>query len=218
MRCEKNPAAQVLHDWVVRLHILFYLIKIVCVCVCAWGFICVWVQTLETAVDGDELVFLYQLKEGICQSSYAANIATLAGLPPSLVQRGVEVDICQHTAPQMHVHIDWVRLCLGRCLNSTAPGSLSNDSIQHLQMSSQTGLSEEKGWVKGWEAYPVTICGWQIQICGGEVPQSWPGWQRFRPSALYEGGASALCRRAAESQLNLHGRHIFTALWFVESL
>ncbi|XP_005738659.1 mutS protein homolog 5 isoform X2 [Pundamilia nyererei] len=47
--------------------------------------------TLETAVDGDELVFLYQLKEGICQSSYAANIATLAGLPTSLVQRAVEV-------------------------------------------------------------------------------------------------------------------------------
>uniref|UniRef100_A0A4W4FRN1 MutS protein homolog 5 n=1 Tax=Electrophorus electricus TaxID=8005 RepID=A0A4W4FRN1_ELEEL len=47
--------------------------------------------TLETAVDGEELVFLYQLKEGICQSSYAANIATLAGLPPALVQRGVEV-------------------------------------------------------------------------------------------------------------------------------
>uniref|UniRef100_A0A3Q1H0M2 MutS protein homolog 5 n=1 Tax=Anabas testudineus TaxID=64144 RepID=A0A3Q1H0M2_ANATE len=46
--------------------------------------------TLETAVDGDELVFLYQLKEGICQSSYAANIASLAGLPTSLVQRGVE--------------------------------------------------------------------------------------------------------------------------------
>uniref|UniRef100_A0A8C8GTR4 MutS protein homolog 5 n=1 Tax=Oncorhynchus tshawytscha TaxID=74940 RepID=A0A8C8GTR4_ONCTS len=45
-------------------------------------------STLETAVDGDELVFLYQLKEGICRSSYAANIATLAGLPPSLVQRG----------------------------------------------------------------------------------------------------------------------------------
>ncbi|KAI5626074.1 mutS protein-like 5, partial [Silurus asotus] len=47
--------------------------------------------TLETAVDGEELIFLYQLKEGICQSSYAANIATLAGLPPALVQRGVEV-------------------------------------------------------------------------------------------------------------------------------
>ncbi|MEQ2273437.1 hypothetical protein XENORESO_004152 [Xenotaenia resolanae] len=47
--------------------------------------------TLETAMDRDELVFLYQLKEGICQSSYAANIATLAGLPTSLVQRAVEV-------------------------------------------------------------------------------------------------------------------------------
>ncbi|XP_041844810.1 mutS protein homolog 5 [Melanotaenia boesemani] len=46
--------------------------------------------TLETAVDGDELVFLYQLKEGICQSSYAANIATLAGLPTDLVSRAVE--------------------------------------------------------------------------------------------------------------------------------
>uniref|UniRef100_A0A3Q1IBI1 DNA mismatch repair proteins mutS family domain-containing protein n=1 Tax=Anabas testudineus TaxID=64144 RepID=A0A3Q1IBI1_ANATE len=49
--------------------------------------------TLETAVDGDELVFLYQLKEGICQSSYAANIASLAGLPTSLVQRGVETGL-----------------------------------------------------------------------------------------------------------------------------
>lgn len=76
----------------------------------------------------------------------------------------------------------------------------------------------EKGWVKGWEAYPVTMCDWQMQICGGEVPQSWPGWQRLRPSALYEGGASALCRRAAESQLNLHGRHIVRAPWFVQSL
>ncbi|XP_077432326.1 mutS protein homolog 5 isoform X2 [Vanacampus margaritifer] len=47
--------------------------------------------TLETAVDGDELVFLHQLKEGICQSSYAANVARLAGLPANLVQRGVEV-------------------------------------------------------------------------------------------------------------------------------
>uniref|UniRef100_A0A8C7H4C7 MutS protein homolog 5 n=1 Tax=Oncorhynchus kisutch TaxID=8019 RepID=A0A8C7H4C7_ONCKI len=56
--------------------------------------------TLETAVDGDELVFLYQLKEGICRSSYAANIATLAGLPPSLVQRGVEVRYTTHTLGQ----------------------------------------------------------------------------------------------------------------------
>uniref|UniRef100_A0AAV2MCS9 DNA mismatch repair protein n=1 Tax=Knipowitschia caucasica TaxID=637954 RepID=A0AAV2MCS9_KNICA len=47
--------------------------------------------TLETALDGDELVFLYQLKEGMCRSSYAANIATLAGLPAHLIQRGTEV-------------------------------------------------------------------------------------------------------------------------------
>ncbi|XP_061572797.1 mutS protein homolog 5 [Cololabis saira] len=47
--------------------------------------------TLETAMDGDELVFLYQLKEGMCQSSYAANIATLAGLPTCLIHRAVEV-------------------------------------------------------------------------------------------------------------------------------
>lgn len=54
-------------------------------------------QMLETAVDGEELVFLYQLREGICQSSYAANIATLAGLPPALVQRGVEVFFLYYT-------------------------------------------------------------------------------------------------------------------------
>ncbi|XP_028835128.1 mutS protein homolog 5 [Denticeps clupeoides] len=47
--------------------------------------------TLETAVDGEEMVFLYQLKEGICHSSYAANIARLAGLPATVVQRGVEI-------------------------------------------------------------------------------------------------------------------------------
>ncbi|XP_049586797.1 mutS protein homolog 5 [Syngnathus scovelli] len=47
--------------------------------------------TLETAVDGDELVFLYQLRKGICQSSYAANVARLAGLPDDVVQRGLEV-------------------------------------------------------------------------------------------------------------------------------
>lgn len=43
-------------------------------------------------MDGGELVFLYQLKEGICQSSYAATVATLAELPANIVQRGVEVD------------------------------------------------------------------------------------------------------------------------------
>ncbi|XP_077063913.1 mutS protein homolog 5 [Siphateles boraxobius] len=48
-------------------------------------------QTLETAIEGEELVFLYQVKNGICQSSCAANIATLVGIPTDLVMRGVEV-------------------------------------------------------------------------------------------------------------------------------
>lgn len=54
-------------------------------------------------MDGDELVFLYQLKEGICQSSYAANIATLAGLPTSIVQRGVEVNTHTHRSTAVYV-------------------------------------------------------------------------------------------------------------------
>ncbi|KAK7156797.1 hypothetical protein R3I94_006744 [Phoxinus phoxinus] len=48
-------------------------------------------QTLETAIEGEELVFLYQVKNGICQSSCAANIATLVGVPTDMVKRGVEV-------------------------------------------------------------------------------------------------------------------------------
>lgn len=58
-------------------------------------------------MDGNELVFLYELKEGICQSSYAANIATLAGLPISLVQRGVEVNkhTQTHSGTQKHAPI-----------------------------------------------------------------------------------------------------------------
>ncbi|XP_017280442.1 mutS protein homolog 5 [Kryptolebias marmoratus] len=61
--------------------------------------------TLETAVDGDELVFLYQLKEGICQSSYAANIAALAGLPTCLVHRAVEASEHYRTGKPIK-HID----------------------------------------------------------------------------------------------------------------
>ncbi|KAG2469047.1 MSH5 protein, partial [Polypterus senegalus] len=46
--------------------------------------------TMETTVDGDELVFFYQLKEGLSESSYAANIATIAGMPANIVERAVE--------------------------------------------------------------------------------------------------------------------------------
>uniref|UniRef100_A0A3P8RUS4 MutS protein homolog 5 n=1 Tax=Amphiprion percula TaxID=161767 RepID=A0A3P8RUS4_AMPPE len=101
--------------------------------------------TLETAVDGDELVFLYQLKDGICQSSYAANIATLAGLPTCLVQRGVEVNT-QKTHTDVHTGrctlTDWltVFLCLFRCLSCTEPEDPSNAQTKPHRTSRQRGV------------------------------------------------------------------------------
>lgn len=90
-------------------------------------------------MDGDELVFLYQLKDGICQLSYAANIATLAGLPDCLVQRGVEVKTnTRHT--ERCSHRLTLHVCLGRCLNFIGQESLSNALIKRHQMSRQTGL------------------------------------------------------------------------------
>lgn len=44
--------------------------------------------------DGDELVFLYQLVEGVTNSSYACYIASQAELPADIVTRGKEVP-CQ---------------------------------------------------------------------------------------------------------------------------
>jgi DNA mismatch repair protein MSH6 len=42
------------------------------------------------SIGEQELLFLYKLKEGVCQQSYGLQVATLAGLPPSLV-RSAEV-------------------------------------------------------------------------------------------------------------------------------
>ncbi|XP_062981785.1 mutS protein homolog 5 isoform X1 [Elgaria multicarinata webbii] len=47
--------------------------------------------TMDTHQDGDELVFFYQIKEGVSTVSHAANIAALAGMPPKVIARGVEV-------------------------------------------------------------------------------------------------------------------------------
>ncbi|XP_053395612.1 LOW QUALITY PROTEIN: mutS protein homolog 5-like [Mercenaria mercenaria] len=47
--------------------------------------------TLETLHNGEELVFLYQLVEGHTTSSYACHVATQAGLPSTVVKRGMEV-------------------------------------------------------------------------------------------------------------------------------
>ncbi|CAG5115808.1 unnamed protein product, partial [Candidula unifasciata] len=47
--------------------------------------------TFDTVMNGEELVFLYQMKEGHTSSSYAFNIALQVGLPPAIVKRGKEV-------------------------------------------------------------------------------------------------------------------------------
>lgn len=50
-------------------------------------------NTLETLRDkeSDDLVFLYQLTEGVASCSFAAYIALLAGVPKNIVVRGREV-------------------------------------------------------------------------------------------------------------------------------
>lgn len=47
--------------------------------------------TMETHQDGDELIFFYQIKQGMSTVSHAANIAALAGMPAKIIERGVEV-------------------------------------------------------------------------------------------------------------------------------
>ncbi|XP_059144128.1 mutS protein homolog 5-like [Physella acuta] len=47
--------------------------------------------TLETVMNNDELVFLYQIREGHTSTSYACNIAAHVGMPASVIQRGKEV-------------------------------------------------------------------------------------------------------------------------------
>ncbi|XP_068023995.1 mutS protein homolog 5 [Melanerpes formicivorus] len=47
--------------------------------------------TMETQQDGEELIFFYQIKQGMSTVSHAANIAALAGMPARIIERGVEV-------------------------------------------------------------------------------------------------------------------------------
>ncbi|XP_071404011.1 mutS protein homolog 5-like [Pithys albifrons albifrons] len=47
--------------------------------------------TMETHQDGDELIFFYQIKQGMSTVSHAANIAALAGMPAKILERGIEV-------------------------------------------------------------------------------------------------------------------------------
>ncbi|XP_077911677.1 mutS protein homolog 5 isoform X2 [Halichoerus grypus] len=47
--------------------------------------------TMETCEDGDDLVFFYQVCEGIAKASHASHTAAQAGLPDQLLTRGREV-------------------------------------------------------------------------------------------------------------------------------
>ncbi|XP_063563189.1 mutS protein homolog 5 isoform X9 [Gorilla gorilla gorilla] len=47
--------------------------------------------TMETCEDGNDLVFFYQVCEGVAKASHASHTAAQAGLPDKLVARGKEV-------------------------------------------------------------------------------------------------------------------------------
>nr|XP_055186488.1 mutS protein homolog 5 [Nyctereutes procyonoides] len=47
--------------------------------------------TMETCEDGDDLVFFYQVCEGLAKTSHASHTAAQAGLPDQLLTRGKEV-------------------------------------------------------------------------------------------------------------------------------
>lgn len=48
-------------------------------------------QTMETCEDGEDLVFFYQLCQGVASASHASHTAAQAGLPDPLIARGKEV-------------------------------------------------------------------------------------------------------------------------------
>ena len=51
-------------------------------------FVC---QTMEVMEDDGELVFLYHLKDGHADCSYALNVAKVAGIDDHIIKRGEEV-------------------------------------------------------------------------------------------------------------------------------
>ena len=57
---------------------------------------------MEVLRDDNELVFLYQLVKGHSNNSLACHIASIAGLPQELVERGNEVSF---TIRSNHAHI-----------------------------------------------------------------------------------------------------------------
>ncbi|XP_074092789.1 mutS protein homolog 5 isoform X3 [Macrotis lagotis] len=47
--------------------------------------------TMETYEDGNDLIFLYQVREGVANASHASHTAAQAGLSAKLISRGLEV-------------------------------------------------------------------------------------------------------------------------------
>ena len=56
---------------------------------------------MEVLRDDNELVFLYQLVKGHSNNSLACHIASIAGLPQELVDRGNEVSFNNQLASQL---------------------------------------------------------------------------------------------------------------------
>ena len=55
---------------------------------------------MDCLQDKDELVFLYQLVKGQCNSSYACQVAAAMGLPPKVIARGAQVtDLISRNEP-----------------------------------------------------------------------------------------------------------------------
>ena len=46
---------------------------------------------MDTIMDGDDVVFLHQLVDGVTRRSHALHIATVAGLSPGIIERSAEV-------------------------------------------------------------------------------------------------------------------------------
>lgn len=49
---------------------------------------------MEVMEDNGEIVFLYQVKDGTADCSYALNVAKIAGIDEAIIKRAEEVSIC----------------------------------------------------------------------------------------------------------------------------
>lgn len=70
-------------------------------------FFCLF-QRMETLRQGAELVFLYQLVHGVCDSSYACHIASQAGLSENIIKRGSQVSSHMEGNKHMLILVDVV--------------------------------------------------------------------------------------------------------------